>query len=89
MADQEPKYQFEMGRAINRASGDAIPLDEPIMLFRARDLRAVAMIRNYLSLVRRGPQDHINAVRERLDAFEAFAREHPDRMKISDTDPTP
>lgn len=83
---QEPKYQFDGGRIVNRASGEAIPLDEPVMVFRARDVHAIALISAYLGAIRGGPIQHQRAVEARLAAFHGFALEHPERMKLPDTD---
>jgi hypothetical protein len=81
---QEPKYTFDKGRVINRASGDAIPLDEPVMVFRARDHNAVAMIEFYQSCCS-DPQ-HREAVQRRIEDFERFRADHPERMKEPDTE---
>lgn len=83
-ADQEPKYAFSDGRVFNRASGEAIPLDEPVMIFRGRDKHVVALIEEYLSVVR--DPEHREAVSQRLAQFVDFANEHPERMKEPDTD---
>jgi hypothetical protein len=83
-ATQEPKYRFEGGRVFNRASGEVIPLDEPVMVFRARDRHAVTAILAYVECCR-DPQ-HKRIVFERAAQFETFAREHPERMKEPDTD---
>lgn len=83
---QEPKYQFQDGRIINRASGQAIPLDEPVMVFRGRDIHAVALLSAYLDAIQGGPSQHIRAVEARLAAFQNFALTHPDRMRQPDTE---
>lgn len=85
--EQEPKYRFDGGRVINRASGEAIPLDEPVMVFRGRDKHAVALIRFYLGLV--SDLGHQDAVAARLCQFADFADQHPDRMKEPDTERAP
>lgn len=81
---QEPKYRFEAGRVINRASGEAIPLDEPVMVFRGRDHHAAWMIGRYLSVIT--DPDHRVAVEARLAQFEDFASDNPARMREPDTD---
>lgn len=82
---QDPKYNFQDGRVINRGTGEAIPLDEPVMVFRARDRRVISAIEAYQLEIRN--QEHFEAVQARREDFEAFAREHPDRMKEPDTGP--
>lgn len=80
---QEPKYRFADGRVYNRASGEVIPLDEPVMVFRGRDKHAVRLITLYLGMV--ADIDHQDAVEGRLRQFEDFASAFPDRMKEPDT----
>lgn len=83
---QDPKYDFQNGQVINRATGEAIPADEPVFVFRARDRFAVAALHRYMNAVNmtQGQSDHYNAVARRAEEFEVFAVENPDRMR----DPT-
>lgn len=83
---QEPKYIFEAGRIINRASGEAIPLDEPVMVFRARDVHAIPVLDAYLRACNGGPVQHVRAISARIAHFMEFARHHPERMKAPDTE---
>jgi hypothetical protein len=92
--EQEPKYTVDRttGRIINRATGVAIPDDEPIMIFRAKDVHARATIRRYVDLVEEGTagsQHHKNVCFERYQQFVAFSEQHPERMKKPDTDRAP
>lgn len=82
---QDPKYIT--GPIFNSATGEQIPLDEPIFLFRARDRHAVTVLEFYTELVD-GPDDeeHREAVRLRVEEFYSFRYNHPDRMKQPDTD---
>ena len=93
MSENDPKYRFENGKIINEASGEAIPDDEPCMVFRARDIWARYAIGQYLDdiIVGIGPEDtpHVTAVKERLSAFRRFSHDHPERMKEPDTDLQP
>lgn len=82
--EQEPKYTVRDGRVVNRASGEAIPEDEPFFVFRARDLYAVAALDHYADIVGQG--EHRDAVIARIKDFEIFAGTHPERMKEPDTD---
>ena len=90
MSSNDPKYDFKNQRIVNAASGELIPLDEPCMIFRARDVWAVYAIESYLDDIEVGIGDddtsHVTAVKERVEAFRRFAREHPERMKGPDTD---
>jgi len=82
---QEPKYRISNhGEILNRASGEKIPDDEPIMIFRARDVHAADMIHGYLESVE--DEQHKEAVRERLFDFVKFSTDHPERMKEPDTE---
>lgn len=84
MSEQEPKYDFRDGHVFNRASGEMIPEDEPVMVFRARDIHALAVIEFYRVLL--NDQEHQEAVLRRRYDFSNFRRRHPDRMKEPDTD---
>lgn len=85
-ATQEPKYRIEGNKLVNRQSGNAIPDDEPVMVFRARDKHAVAAIKRYMVSV--ADRAHAEAVAIRLRQFEAWAVAHPDRMREPDTQVT-
>lgn len=82
---QEPKYEIRDGRLVNRASGEAIPDDEPVMIFRARDKHAHGAILNYARLCR--DEHHYGVVQDRARDFAEFAEKHPERMKEPDTAP--
>jgi hypothetical protein len=77
---QEPKYG---GTLFNRVSGEAIPADEPVFIFRARDHYAARVIAHYMVYL--PPSDHRVAVEQRARDFYSFAVAHPDRMKEPDT----
>lgn len=81
--EQEPKYDVRGGSIINRATGEAIPDDEPIFIFRAKDRTAAHMLRLYV--VECENAEHRQAILRRVWDFEQFARNHPDRMKEPDT----
>lgn len=82
--NQEPKYTTnEHGKLVNRQSGEVIPDDEPVMIFRARDKRAKAAIAYYLGFCE--DKTHREAVRLRLFQFEHWFQANPDRMKEPDT----
>lgn len=86
MKFQDPKYDFQDGRVINRQSGEAIPLDEPVMVFRARDVHAMKLIAAYANEIEGGPVQHARAVKARFHDFWEFAHLHPERMKTPDTE---
>jgi hypothetical protein len=79
---QEPKY--ETGQIINRASGEVIPQDEPVMIFRARDVYSIDVLKAYHDMVI--DEDHRVAIELRIQQFTQFKEQNPDRMKYPDTD---
>lgn len=81
---QEPKYDVNIdGQLFSRASGDPIPDDEPVFIFRARDRRAVKALIGYLDDLPNG--QHADAVEARIVDFRRYAEKHPERMKEPDT----
>lgn len=81
---QEPKYDFRDGHVFNRASGEMIPDDEPVFVFRARDSDAVEALEHYAFLL--ADAEHLGAVELRVAQFRQFEKDHPERMKQPDTD---
>ena len=82
--EQEPKYKIENGKIVNRASGEMIPDDEPITIFRARDKHARSTLMHYFTRVK--DNNHASAVLDRLQDFQKFRTDHPNRMKEPDTE---
>jgi len=84
---QEPKYGIRDGRLFNRASGEFIPADEPVFIFRARDHHAMHVLAayEYMGL----GEKHAQAVAGRIRDFQRFAQTNPARMKEPDTHATP
>ena len=80
---QNPKYCFKDGKIYNRQSGEVIPDDEPVMVFRARDRHAIDVIIYYLSIINN--VEHKIAVSRIVGDFAQFAIKHDDRMKEPDT----
>lgn len=78
------KYGISTSRNIvNLVSGEPIPLDEPLFLFRARDRNSLPRLYQYLdACIDDGCNNlHLNGIRQVIAEFEKFASEHPDRMK--------
>lgn len=76
---QDRKFKFEDGKIINRVSGEAIPADEPVFIFRARDRKALAELLHYQDIVE--DEHHRAAIQESIEAFQEFKEAHPERMK--------
>lgn len=81
--EQEPKYTVNGHAIVNRASGECIPADEPVFIFRARDVHAREALGSYASVLT--PSAHRDAVVQRVADFSSFAHAHPERMKEPDT----
>ena len=82
---QSPKYDVNRkGRLVNRTSGEVIPDDEPVFIFRARDRWAIDVLLHYQGLCE--DRDHRLDVERRIEEFDRFQDEHADRMKEPDTD---
>jgi hypothetical protein len=80
---QEPKYTVNGSAIVNRASGEAIPADEPVFIFRARDVHAREAIEVYACEL--APGLHRDAVVQRVADFAGFSYANPTRMKEPDT----
>lgn len=70
---------------VNIVSGVAIPDDEPLFLFRARDRLALKILLKYFLLAEQDGCDpsHITSLSRRIDSFRKFADDHPELMKQS------
>jgi hypothetical protein len=91
----DPKYSIDI-RPIRRkgsadlepvivktATGEPIPDDEPLILFRARDRHALEMLFFYRHLCEQDQctDFHLDGIENRLAAFKGFREKHPERMK--------
>lgn len=83
LKSQEPKYDAIDGKIVNRATGEAIPDDEPVFILRAKDIRAVGLLQRYLQYCT--DPGHRCAIHNRIADFQRFAREQYARMKEPDT----
>ncbi len=83
MRQIDPKFHVDGDRIVKTSNGEAIPDDEPLMLFRARDNQALRMLHGYrLLCVLEGCTDfHLSGIDNRIAAFQAFVNDHPERMK--------
>lgn len=82
---QEPKYSASAdGRIVNRATGEPIPDDEPVFIFRARDKHAASALIFYRDQCKN--EHHKAVIQSRWEDFMRFWREHPERMKEPDTE---
>jgi hypothetical protein len=68
---------------VKTSNGEPIPDDEPLMLFRARDRNVLAMLHKYRELCEADGcnEFQMDGVNNRIEAFNNFAKDHPERMK--------
>lgn len=83
--NQEPKYDVRGDRVINRATGEAIPDDEPIFIIRAKDVNAVEALNCYAQICGWDTLQ-FDAVKKRIEDFKCFRDAYPERMKQLDTE---
>jgi hypothetical protein len=76
---QDRKFAFRNGQFVNRVSGEPIPHDEPVIIFRARDNHSLPVLREYLTMA--SDPHHRQAIKDRMGEFAAWRAEHPDRVK--------
>lgn len=77
--EQEPKYTAHLVdgdcKIVNRKTANRIPDNEPVFIFRAKDKYSVYALESYIQkMIDAGDvsDDHINAVKARLDDFLEF-----------------
>lgn len=70
-------------RIVKILTGEPLPEDEPLILFRARDRNALSALYAYLEVCSRDkcPSEHLKGMRGRIREFRDFKTEHRDRMK--------
>lgn len=68
---------------IKSTNGQAIPDEEPTILFRGRDYLAIPLLEHYLDLcIADGATDfQVDQVKSLIGTFKKFATDFPDRMK--------
>ena len=93
---QDPKYGVlidtqhgeTFARLANLETGMEVPMDEPVMIFRAKDRAAPAAIDGYLREVQNNATSiapgTIDSAAARLEDFHGFQRAHPSRVKFPD-----
>lgn len=85
LVKQEPKYDVTTaGRLYNRKTGDVIPDDEPVMIFRAKDAKSINAIATYLAEC--GDLTHRVAINRRLKDFLEYQAANPALVHEPDTD---
>ncbi len=82
-ATQDPKYVIVEGQLANVQTGEYIPSNEPIFIFRAKDIHAVGILKKYEDTCL--DQEHRANIMARIAEFEAFAADNNDLMGEPDT----
>ena len=80
---QDPKYGIKDNKLVNMKTGKPIPDDEPVMLFRAKDINASDAIHSYAEEC--SNKKHVVAVMERWQAFSDFCDNNEEIMSEPDT----
>lgn len=77
------KHHVEGDQIIKTGNGQAIPQEEPLALFRARDYLALPLLEHYRKLCAAdGCTDfQLKQIDELIRRFSQFASDYPERMK--------
>lgn len=73
------------GRVITEFGG--IPDDEPVIVFRARDIKTLAVLGYYLKLCDEGgsPDRHLRIITETMVRFARWQEQNPEKLKLPDS----
>lgn len=65
-----------------------IPDDEPVVVFRARDVQTPSLLRQYRHFCEEGgsPQRHLDLIDGTIQLFEDWQESNPDKVKIPDSE---
>jgi len=77
------KFHTDGNEIIKTSNGQAVPLEEPLIMFRGRDYLAIPLLEYYRKLcIADGCNDHqMGLVDQRIKEFQKFAEDYPERMK--------
>jgi hypothetical protein len=77
------KFSTDGERIFNTVSGEAIPPEEPLIMFRGRDRNTLRVLRFYLEACEDDGCNelHLAGITQSIAKFEQFAAEYPERMK--------
>ena len=78
---------FDLKYGVVTTEHGEIPDDEPVIMFRARDALTLGVLAHYLKLCDGiSPVRHLRIIAENLARFAQWQEEHPDRVKIPDSE---
>jgi hypothetical protein len=87
--DIDRKYRIEGGWIRKISTGEFLPEDEPLIIFRAKDKLSVPMMLAYAELCRAAGCDagQLELLYRRIADFLAWQKDHPELMKIPSSEP--
>lgn len=79
-------YDGKYGR-VTTEHGD-IPDDEPVIVFRARDLMTKGLLERYDQLCREAgsPQRHLDLIEKTYNTFLDWQRDNPGKVRVPDSE---
>ena len=82
----DPKYPIINGK-LHHISGYELPEDEPIMIFRGKDIGSLIAISEYVEMLEEQPQNetivsHFESSLERLAEFYKYQKDNPDLQSV-------
>lgn len=83
MRKLDGKYHITNDEIVNTSTGAVIPEDEPLFLFRARDILALGILVTYgeRCLINGCTNKQIEGVAREIKKFQNFIKQHHERMK--------
>jgi hypothetical protein len=78
----DEKHSIDGDRIIKTATGEEVPIEEPVILYRGRDKLALPMMRYYRQLcVEDGATDYqLESMDRMIKRFEDYAKENPTKQ---------
>lgn len=70
-------------RLVNSETLVAVPLGEPLFVFRARDKFAVKVLKSYLRVCTNEgcSRAHLKGIERKIEEFQRYGVQHPEKMK--------
>lgn len=75
----ERKYGIENNHLINKRTGNPVPDDEPLFIFRAQDQKALCALTAYCAVV--DDLEQRQSVAASIEDFRVFQMRNPERIK--------
>lgn len=80
---QDPKYGIQDSRLVNMTTGEPIPNDEPVFIFRAKDKKILHALTAYLNQCEN--EGHVVSVEQRIVEIESWQARNIDLIKEPDS----